>query len=121
MQSGMFVVVCMVSIFNCMPGISASLFSVWLCLERQSGMNRSGLDLYMILTLYWCILSRINCILCGNCNEIVPYMMIMLCLVIMIYLFCMHVNEMWGNTSASAYIHNKHCLLLTHAWLPHVV
>ena len=66
MQSGMFVVICLVSIFNCMPGISASLFSVWFCLESQSVMNRSGPGLYMILTLYWCILSRIHCILWGN-------------------------------------------------------
>ena len=66
MQSGMFVVVCMTSIFNCMPGISASLFSVWFCLESQSAMNRSGPGLYLILTLYWCILSSLHCILCDN-------------------------------------------------------
>ena len=34
MQSGMSVVVCMAWIFNCMPGISVFLFSVWFCLER---------------------------------------------------------------------------------------
>ena len=66
MHSGVFVVVCMTSIFNCMPGISASLFSAWSCLESQSVMNRSGPDLYMILTLYLCILTRIHCILCDN-------------------------------------------------------
>ena len=64
MHSGMFVIVCMASIFNCMPGISASLFSVCFCLESQSAMNRSGLGLHIFLTLYWCILSRIHCILC---------------------------------------------------------
>ena len=63
MQSGMFVIVCMASICNCMPGISASLFSLWFCLESQSVMNRSGQGLYMILTLYWCILGRIHSIL----------------------------------------------------------
>ena len=56
----------MVSIFNWMPGISASLFSVLYCMESQSVMNRSSVDLYMILTLYWCILSRMHCILCDN-------------------------------------------------------
>ena len=66
MQSGIFVVVCMVLIFNCMPGISASSFSEWFCLESQSVMNRSGPGLYMILNLDWCILSRIHCILCDN-------------------------------------------------------
>ena len=62
----MFMVFCMTSIFNCMPGISASLFSVWFCLESQSVMSRSSPGLYMILTLYWCILRRIHCILCNN-------------------------------------------------------
>ena len=66
MQSGMLVVVCMVSIFNCIPGISASLFSLWFCLDSQSAINRPGPDLCMILALYWCILSRIHCILCDS-------------------------------------------------------
>ena len=35
MQSGMFVVVCMVSTFSCISCISASLFSLWFCLERK--------------------------------------------------------------------------------------
>ena len=60
-QSGILVVVCMASIFNCIPGISASFFPLWFCLEFQSAMNRSGEGLYMILTLYWCILSGIHC------------------------------------------------------------
>ena len=53
-QSGMFVVVCMASILNCMPGVSVSLFSM--CLESQSVMNRSGLGLYMIwlyIGVFW--------------------------------------------------------------------
>ena len=66
MQSGMFVIHCMASIFNCMSGTSMSLSSLLFCLESLSVMNRSSLGLYMILTLYWCILSRIHCILCDN-------------------------------------------------------
>ena len=62
-QSGMFVVACMASTFNYIPGISSSLLSLWLCLESQSAMNRSGPDFYMILTLYQCILERrIHCL-----------------------------------------------------------
>ena len=59
-------VVCMSSIFSCMPGISVPLLSVWLYQESQSVMNRSSSGLYIILTLYWCILSKIHCILCDN-------------------------------------------------------
>ena len=66
MQSGIFVVVFMASIFNCMSGISAFLCSLWFCLGSQSAMNRSGPGLYMILTLYWCFLSRIICSLCDS-------------------------------------------------------
>ena len=61
MQPGMLVVVCIASIFSCMTGIFPSLFFLWFCLESQSAMNRSSPGLYMILTLYWCILSRIHC------------------------------------------------------------
>ena len=63
MQSGMFVVVYMASTFNCMSGISSSIFSLWFCLESHLAMNRSGPGLFMILTLYLCILRRIHCIL----------------------------------------------------------
>ena len=35
-------------------------------LECQSAMNRSSPGLYISLTLYWCILSKIHCILCDN-------------------------------------------------------
>ena len=66
MQSGILVVVCMALIFRCIPGISASLFSLWFCLDSQSAMTRSGPGLYMMLTLYRCILSRIHCSLCGS-------------------------------------------------------
>ena len=38
MHSGMFVTLCMVSTLTFMPGISAFLFSLWLCLESQSAM-----------------------------------------------------------------------------------
>ena len=66
MQSGMFVVICMASIFHCMSGISPSLFSFWFCLYSQSAMNRSGPGLCMILTIYWIILTRIYCSLCDS-------------------------------------------------------
>ena len=42
MQSGMLVVVSVASIFNCIPGISVSMFSFWFCLDGQSAMNKSG-------------------------------------------------------------------------------
>ena len=61
MQSGILVVVCMASVLSCIPGISASLFSLRFCLDSLSAMNRSGPGLYMILTPYRCILSRICC------------------------------------------------------------
>ena len=64
MQFGILVVVCMASIFNCMPGILVSLFSFWFCMESHSAMNKFGQGLYMILTQYYCTLSRIHCILC---------------------------------------------------------
>ena len=35
-------------------------------LESQSAMNRSGPGLYVIMTLYLCILSRIHCSLCDS-------------------------------------------------------
>ena len=63
MHSGIFVAVCIVSTFISMPGIFASLFSEWLCLESQSAMKRSGPCLYNILTWNWCILRKIYCIL----------------------------------------------------------
>ena len=66
MHSGMLVVVCVASIINCMPGISASLFFLWFCLESQPAMNKYGSGLYMILTLFWCILSRIHFNLCDS-------------------------------------------------------
>ena len=50
-QSQMFVVVCMASIFTYMQHISALLFSLWFYPDSQSAMNRSGPELYMILTL----------------------------------------------------------------------
>ena len=66
MWSGILVVVCMALAFSCLPGIYMSLFSFWFCLDSQSAMNISGPGLYMILTLYWCILSRIHCSLCDS-------------------------------------------------------
>ena len=66
MHSGMFIVVCMVLMCTCIPGISLSLFSLWFCLETQSAMKRSGPGLYIILTLYWLILRRIHYSLCDS-------------------------------------------------------
>ena len=66
MHSGMFAAVCIFSTFISMPGISASLFSVWLCLESQYAMKRSGPGLYNILTQNWSILRRIHYILCDS-------------------------------------------------------
>ena len=66
MHSGMLEVDCIALILICMPVISSSLFSQWFCLDNQSAMKRSGPGLYMILTLYWCIPSRICCSLCVN-------------------------------------------------------
>ena len=63
MQFGMFVVVFMASTFNCMLHISSSLFSLWFCLKIQFAVKRSGPGLYMIVTVYCCILGRIQCIL----------------------------------------------------------
>ena len=53
---GMLVIDCIALILVYMPVISSSLFLPWLCLDSQSAMNRSGPGLYIILTLYWCIL-----------------------------------------------------------------
>ena len=66
MHSMMFVAVHIVSTFISMSGISASLFSLWLHLESQYAMKRSGPGFYNILTLNWCILRRICCILCDS-------------------------------------------------------
>ena len=56
------------------------------------------------------------------CNEIMPYMMIMLCVVIIVLsLFCVHANKCADITSARAYIHNKCHLLLTHDLPQHVL
>ena len=66
MESGMLVVVCKASIFNCIPGISASFLSLCFCLESQSAMNRYVPSLCMILTLYWHILIRIHCSFCNS-------------------------------------------------------
>ena len=63
LHSGMFAVVCIASIFMSMPCISASLFSVWLCLDSQSVMKSSGPGLYITLTWNWCILRGMHCIL----------------------------------------------------------
>ena len=41
-------------------------FFLWFWLESQSAINRSSSGLYMILTLYWCILRRIHCIICDS-------------------------------------------------------
>ena len=56
MYSQMFVTVCMGSTFTFMPDISVSLFSLWLCIESQSVMNRSSPGLYYILL--WIDVSR---------------------------------------------------------------
>ena len=56
-------VVFMVLMFTCIQVISTSLFSLHVCLEIQSATKRSGPGLYIILTLYWCILKRIHCTL----------------------------------------------------------
>ena len=58
MHSGMSLAVCIVSTSISMPYISASLFSVWLCLESKSVMKRSGTGLCNILTQNWCILRK---------------------------------------------------------------
>ena len=50
----------------CIPLISLSLFSLWFCLESHSARMRSELDLYIIETLYWCILRRICFSLCDS-------------------------------------------------------
>ena len=55
-----------INIYNCMSSISAYLFSLCFYLESQFAMNISGPGLYMILTLYVCILSRIHCNLCDG-------------------------------------------------------
>ena len=66
MHSGTLIINCMALMLICMPLISLSLFSLWFCLGSQSAMNKSGLGLYMILTLYWCILNRIHRSLCNS-------------------------------------------------------
>ena len=55
-------------IFTCIQPISSALSSLWFCLDSQSAMKRSEPSLYIILTLYWCIL-RSNC--CSFCNNVV--------------------------------------------------
>ena len=65
-HSGTLVVNCMALMFICMPLISLYLFSSWFWLDSQSAMNKSGPRLFMILTLYWCILNRIHWSLCDN-------------------------------------------------------
>ena len=66
MHSSMVVVDCITLILTYMPVISSSLSLLWLCMDSQSVINRSGLGLYMILPLYWCFLSKIHCSLCEN-------------------------------------------------------
>ena len=60
MQFGTVDVVCMASIFSLIQGISVSLLSLTFCLESQSATIQSSPDLYMILILHWCNLSRIR-------------------------------------------------------------
>ena len=55
-----------VLMFMFIPGISSSLFSLWFWLDSQSSMNRSGPGLYIILILYWWILSSMHCSLWDN-------------------------------------------------------
>ena len=47
------------------PAISWSLFSAWLIQDNQSMVYKSGLVLYMMCTLNWCIHS----IMYGNCWD----------------------------------------------------
>ena len=47
--------------FIIIPAISWSLFFVWLFQDSQSTTYRSGPGLYMMYTLYWCILSTTHC------------------------------------------------------------
>ena len=37
--------------FMFIPGVSSSLFSFWFCLDSQAAMNKSGPDLFIVLTL----------------------------------------------------------------------
>ena len=66
MHSSLLVATCMKLTFICIPHISVPLFFLWLCMESQSTINRSCSGLYITLTLYWFILSRIHSSLCDS-------------------------------------------------------
>ena len=79
MHSGMFAAVCMVSTFTFMPGICASLFSLWLCLESQSVMNRLRSGLYNIMTLIYPENSLFSLWQCCNIFSEYCYKWFMIC------------------------------------------
>ena len=48
------------------PGIFSSLMVSWFCLDSQSAMKSCGPGLYIIVTLYWCIINSILWSLCDR-------------------------------------------------------
>ena len=63
-HTGMFTditIVLMALTFMLIPPISWSLFSLWLLQNSQYTVYKSRPGLYMMCTLYWCILSIIHC------------------------------------------------------------
>ena len=55
--TGMFTDVLMTFMFSFIPGVSCCLFCYWLLWDSQDVMFQSRASLYMMGTLYWCILA----------------------------------------------------------------
>ena len=56
MQSCMLVVICMASVSNCMSGISASLFSLWFCLETSllwTNLAQACIWSWLCIDVFW--------------------------------------------------------------------
>ena len=66
MHSGTYIAVLNMSMLIFIPSILLSLSLLVLCLDNQSTMKSSELDLYSVLTQYWCILRSIHWSLCGS-------------------------------------------------------
>ena len=71
---GMSTNVLMFCILTFVPGISWSLFSMWLWHNSQSAMYSLGLGLYKICMMYWCICSMMQC---GHSDNIITSLLIL--------------------------------------------
>ena len=63
MHLGMSVATSMAFMSTCKPGLSSSLLSLWLSLDSQSVMHRSGPSFYMMFISYWLNFRKMDCFL----------------------------------------------------------